>query len=57
MVKRKTTRKLTGWGVRGRPFSPVEWRRSYLKMRSGNMSYSTYLAAASRLVKRKKRLN
>jgi len=57
MVKRKTTRKYRGWSVRGRPFSPAEWKHSYLRAHAGNKSYSSYLLAASRIIKRKKRLN
>jgi len=37
------TRKLAGWSVRGRPFSPKEFNNSYLKSVLG-YSYPTYLS-------------
>lgn len=39
-------KKLTGWSTRGRPFSPVEYKRSYLK-KNTRASYSKYLSVWS----------
>jgi len=43
MVKHK--RRYTGWGTRGRPFTPSEYSNSWINKSSPGMNYSNYLRA------------
>ena len=44
--------KYKGWGYRGRPFSPAQFKNSEIK-KSFKMSYGEYLAACSRNYKKR----
>lgn len=44
-------RRISGWGTRGRPFSPREYGKSHIK-RSFGMSYSSYLIEYGRQYKK-----
>jgi len=46
-------KKLTGWSTRGRPFSPKEYKSSFLR-KSLKINYSEYLAKISKHLKIKK---
>ena len=46
-------RKIAGWGVRGRPFSQTEFKRSNIKT-SLKMTYPQYLSSVASMLKRKK---
>ena len=55
------TKKLTGWGIKGRPFSKSEFDRSWIKTTTTVKTYPNYLKAiaktlASRNVKLKNSL-
>jgi len=47
-------RKITGWGMRGRPFSPKEYENSYIK-KSFKESYAKYLKDYAILMKLRKK--
>lgn len=53
MEKKVRKNKLTGWSVRGRPFSPKEYNRSHLKA-SSKQNYSGYLVEFARQYKKNK---
>ena len=48
----KKVKKLAGWGTRGRPFSPTEYKKTYLKSKV-RMGYSEYLCQAGKNVKKR----
>lgn len=53
-VRKKTIRLYTGWGIRGRPFSPREFQRSYVR-RNFRIPYYEYLRQVAKHVKNPKK--
>lgn len=45
-------KKIAGWSIRGRPFSPKEYKTSYLK-KNTKQTYSIYLAHFAKQYKNK----
>lgn len=44
---KKNYKRLSGWSIRGRPFSPIEYEKTWLKKQT-KASYSDYLKEFSR---------
>ena len=51
----KKVRRLSGWGIRDRPFSPKEFKTSWLKKNTSGMSYPDYLKNYAREFGRKRK--
>ena len=51
----KSLRHYTGWGIRGRPFSPKEFDLSYIKKNFKGFKYSEYLKWYAKFYKNKRR--
>jgi len=45
-------KKITGWGIRGRPFSQSEFKRSHIKT-AHKLSYTGYLSDIARFSKKR----
>ena len=50
----RNMRKLTGWGVKDRPFSPTEYKRSRIAEHDKLYSYKEYLTQYTRGLDKKK---
>jgi len=48
----KKMKRLTGWGTRGRPFSPAEYKKSFIK-KNLKMTYPAYLCNTGMGIKKR----
>ena len=48
-------KKYAGWSIKGRPFSPIEYKKAYIKT-GFKMGYGAYLQEYGRQYKKRKRV-